>query len=140
VVSPLRSIAIVALCAAPTAGARAQSVDGWTLTVRTTIDSGSLNSKHWFTSRMRIAGHLVRTQSIDSRITSMALGIDTPTIISNDSTHTSTFVLAKLRRASVTQSVDLASPTAADSAPINVRRAKIDSTVNARMRAGFCDP
>jgi hypothetical protein len=67
------------------------SIDGWTLAVRVTIDSGSPRSSHWSTSRVRIAGHLVRTDMDDDRWDAMVRNGFARGTIDDDSAHTSMF-------------------------------------------------
>jgi hypothetical protein len=77
------------------------TIDGWKLTVRMTTDSGSLDHKHWFTRKMVIAGHLVRTEMPDAPIAPGPRGIHTPTLISDDSAHTTMALLDDVRSAMV---------------------------------------
>ena len=78
------------------------TVDGWKITVRTTTDSGGLEHKHWMTSTMHVAGHFVRTELPDAPIPPGPSGIRTPTMISDDSTHTTIALLENVRSAMVT--------------------------------------
>ncbi len=78
------------------------TVDGWKLTVRLTTDSGNLDHKHWLTRKMVIAGHFVRTEMPDAPIPLGPRGIHTPTMISDDSAHTTITLLDNVRSAMVT--------------------------------------
>jgi hypothetical protein len=100
----LRMLGLAALICAAQLDAQSPTgtIDGWALTVRTTTDSGSLDHKHWLTRKMRIAGHFVRTEVPDGPIPPAPLGMGTPTMISDDSAHTTTMLMANMRRAMVT--------------------------------------
>ncbi len=66
-----------------------------------TTDSGSLDHKHWFTRKIVIAGHFVRTEMPDGPIPPGPRGIHTPTLISDDSAHTTIALMDDVRRAMV---------------------------------------
>lgn len=77
------------------------NVDGWKLTVRTTVDSGSLDHKHWNTNTMYIAEHFVRTEVTEAHLTRMPPGIEVPITITDDSAHTMTMLMGRFRSATV---------------------------------------
>lgn len=84
--------------------ARSQSltatVDGWKLVVRTTIDSGGVDHRHWTTSTIWIAGNLSRTELAGTRASTMGPGM-TPIIVVDDSAHTMTSIVDHFRNAHV---------------------------------------
>lgn len=100
----LRIVGFAALGFATQLGAQALTgtVDGWKLVVRSTIDSGGADHRHWTTSTMWVAGHLVRTEMSDARLSAMP-GFTYPVMIDNDSAHTVTAIFDRTRSASVTQ-------------------------------------
>ena len=66
--------------------------------MRSSMDSGSLDHKHWLTSNITVAGHLVRTELTDARVPAVT---GSSTVIVDDSLHTMTILFDRSRTATV---------------------------------------
>jgi hypothetical protein len=76
-------------------------VDGWTLTVKSTIDSGRGTTPRVNISRYRVSAHITRTDIEQQSFVSGIGANSLPVTLTDDSAHTTTLVTEKFRSASV---------------------------------------
>jgi hypothetical protein len=76
-------------------------VDGWTMTVKSTVDSGSGTTPRVTVSRYRVSAHVARTDIQQQNFSSGLANAGTPVMLVDDSAHTTAVFLEHQRSATI---------------------------------------